>query len=70
MRTVLLRMAIDTISETSTDYSSSNFFSKKQEISEVMQAELNERLKKDVRVEVVFFQLRSIDLPDEFELAL
>ena len=35
-----------------------------------MKKNLNERLQKDLNCEVVFFQLRSIDLPDSYELAI
>ena len=35
-----------------------------------MYKELNDRIKKEVHCEVVFFQLRSIDLPDPYELAI
>jgi hypothetical protein len=35
-----------------------------------MKSGLDERLKKDLFCEVVFFQLRSIDLPDPYELSI
>lgn len=44
MKNVLLRVAIDSISDTATRYSSSNFFVNRSQISDVMQSDLNERL--------------------------
>jgi regulator of protease activity HflC (stomatin/prohibitin superfamily) len=70
MKEVLLRVAIDSISDTATKFSSLDFFTKRSLISDLMQKELNERIKKDMNCEVVFFQLRSIDLPDAYENAI
>lgn len=44
MKNVLLRVAIDSISDTSTRYSSANFFVNRSSISDVMQADLDDRL--------------------------
>ena len=35
-----------------------------------MFTQLNDRLRKDVFVEVVFFQLKSVNLPDDYENAI
>lgn len=35
-----------------------------------MLSQLNERLQRDVFVEVVFFQLKSVNLPDDYENAI
>lgn len=63
-------MAIDSISDVAALYSSYDFFAERSSISQNMKDELNRRLKKDVFVEVIFFQLRRIDLPDEYENAI
>lgn len=70
MKNILLRMAIDSISDTATTYSSYEFFIKRDEIAQKMQAELDLRLQTDLHCRVVFFQLRSIDLPDDYENAI
>jgi hypothetical protein len=70
MNPVLLRTAIDQISETATEFNAYDFFTKRTQISAEMKAKLDTRLRQDMYSEVVFFQLRSIDLPDDYELAL
>jgi regulator of protease activity HflC (stomatin/prohibitin superfamily) len=70
MKTVLLRIALDSISDTGTDYRAIDFFTKRAEISVQMKADLNKRLQSYMFTEVVFFQLRSIDLPDNYELSI
>jgi hypothetical protein len=70
MKPVLLRMAIDSISETATEFSAFDFFTKRTLISDTMKQRLDARLRVDMYTQVVFFQLRSIDLPDDYELAL
>lgn len=66
----MLRLAIDTISETSTEYTANYFFTNKQAISTDMSESLANRLAKDIDVDIVFFQLLSIDLPDQYETAI
>lgn len=70
MQNILLRIAIDSISDTSTGFSSFEFFTMRTNISEKMQHDLDARLKTDVHCKLVFFQLRSIDLPNDYEDAI
>ena len=70
MKNILLRVAIDSISDTSTLYSSYDFFTTREKIGQQMKTDLNTRLKNDLYSEVVFFQLRSIDLPNDYEDAI
>lgn len=70
MKTVLLRIALDSISDTGTQYRAIDFFTQRTDISEKMKTQLNTRLNKDINAEVVYFQLRSIDLPDQYELSI
>lgn len=70
MKSILLRVAIDSISDTSTNYSSYDFFTTREEIGYKMKNDLDMRLKSDLYSEVVFFQLRSIDLPNDYEDAI
>lgn len=70
MKTVLLRIALDSISDAGTMYKAIDFFTIRQDISATMKDILNKRLQKDLNVEVIFFQLRSIDLPDQYELSI
>ena len=52
------------------DYKAEDFFFKRSVINVDMAAQLNQRLKDDLYSEVVYFQMRSIDLPDAYELAI
>lgn len=70
MSKILLRVAIDSISDTATNYSSYDFFSMRDQIALRMESDLNTRLRTDLFSEVVFFQLRSIDLPNAYEDAI
>jgi regulator of protease activity HflC (stomatin/prohibitin superfamily) len=69
-KNILLRVAIDSISDTSTNYSSLQFFTDREDIGRNMSQDLNTRLLKDLYSSVVFFQLRSIDLPNDYEDAI
>jgi hypothetical protein len=51
----MLRLAIDTISETSTEYTANFFFTNKQAISNMMSESLAARLNRDIDVDIVFF---------------
>ena len=67
----MLRLAIDTISNSANKFSANDFFStKKSEIIVVMKSQLDKRLRQDVNIEIVFFQLLSIDLDDRYEKAI
>lgn len=70
MKNILLRVAIDSISDTSTLYTSYDFFTTRESIGQKMKEDLNTRLTNDLYSEVVFFQLRSIDLPNDYENAI
>jgi hypothetical protein len=70
MKSILLRKAIDSISDTATGYSSYEFFTMRTEISKKMYEDLDDRLINDVFCKVVFFQLFSIDLPNDYEDAI
>mmetsp|Transcript_17226 Transcript_17226/g.12301 ORF Transcript_17226/g.12301 Transcript_17226/m.12301 type:complete len:191 (+) Transcript_17226:37-609(+) len=67
---ILLRVAIDSISRTSTYYNASYFFSDKLQIIDVMQREMQMQMEKEVYIEVIFFQLLSIGLPTAYEGAI
>lgn len=54
-RTIMLRMAVDTVSATSTLFNADQFFTNKSYISQVMETQLNDTLKDKVDVMVVFF---------------
>lgn len=66
-KTILNRVVLDVISDTSTLYSSNDFFTKRQEIQEKMKLDLQTQVLLKTYHEVVFFQLRSLSLPDAFE---
>lgn len=70
MKTVLLRIALDSISDVGTMYRAIDFFTIRKDISAKMKEILDKRLQRDLNVEVVFFQLRSIDLPDAYEQSI
>lgn len=55
MKNILLRMAIDSISDTSSGFSSYDFFTMRTNISRRMQDDLDARLQQDVHCKVVFF---------------
>lgn len=55
MKKILLRMAVDSISDTSTLYTSYDFFTFRELISAKMKDDLNQRLTTDLYSEVVFF---------------
>jgi regulator of protease activity HflC (stomatin/prohibitin superfamily) len=70
LETIVLRVAIDSISDTSTRFTAYDFFAKRMTINAAMIVELAENLKKNAHVELVFFQLKRIDLPDAYEDAI
>jgi hypothetical protein len=57
MKSILLRVAIDSISDTSTIYTSYDFFTKRDTIAERMKIDLGSRLGTDLYSELVFFQV-------------
>lgn len=66
-RLILIRVIIDVISETASRFSSTDFFSKRSEIHKAMKDDLKQQILANTYHEVVFFQLRSLSLPDSFE---
>lgn len=63
-KTILNRVILDTISDTSTLYTSNDFFTLRAAIQEKMKHDLVENVYKKTYHQVVFFQLRSMNLPD------
>ena len=66
-KAILTRVILDIISETSTKYTSNDFFTKRSEIQKKMKADLQQNVLDQTWHEVVFFQLRSLSLPDQYE---
>lgn len=70
-KTYLLRTTVDAISDVATRYPSAEFFTKRTPISQAMQEELHKAISGPAAfMDVVFFQLRSVDLPDRYEDAI
>jgi regulator of protease activity HflC (stomatin/prohibitin superfamily) len=69
-KTFLLRTAIDAISDVATRYPSVEFFTKRMPISLDMQKELEFSFNEQAYMNIKFFQLRSVDLPDKYEDAI
>jgi len=61
---------VDAISDAATKFSAFEFFTERAKISAQMEESLQETLSKTVYTDVVFFQLRSVDLPDDYEKAI
>ena len=66
-KTILNRVILDAISDTSTLYTSNDFFTQRAAIQNKMKSDLIEQVYKKTYHQVVFFQLRSLNLPDAFE---
>lgn len=67
---VLIDLSIDLINKVANNYTAYNFFVNRAEIGNDMQLKLDEVLSKTVFCKVKFFQLKDVDLPDEFENAI
>jgi regulator of protease activity HflC (stomatin/prohibitin superfamily) len=67
---ILNRVVVDSISDTSVQFTSNDFFVNRSIIQHKMQEDLKERVSSSTWHEVVFFQLRSLNLPDELELEI
>ncbi|KAL4493157.1 hypothetical protein ABPG72_003242 [Tetrahymena utriculariae] len=63
-------IAVNTLTQTATYYTAYNFFVDIQKIGVKMQEELNDVFKKNCFASIEFFQLRSVDLPNQFEEAI
>jgi len=66
-KAILNRVILDVISDTATLYTSNDFFTRRTEIQAQMKADLKSKVIQSTFHEVVYFQLRSISLPDLFE---
>jgi regulator of protease activity HflC (stomatin/prohibitin superfamily) len=66
-KNILNRVIIDVISDTASIYTSNDFFTNRSIIQQKMQEDLVQKVKAATWHEVVFFQLRSLSLPDAFE---
>ena len=64
---ILNRVVLDIISDTATEFSSNDFFTKRSEIQVKMKQDLQLKVLSDTWHEVEFFQLRSLSLPDAYE---
>ena len=64
---VLNRVVLDVISDTSTLYSSNDFFTKRAIIQKKMKDALKSQISERTWHDVVYFQLRSLSLPNAFE---
>lgn len=67
---ILSRVIIDVISDTATGYKASGFFEKRSQIQKQMKADLEAQISARTWHDVVFFQLRSLSLPQAFESAI
>ena len=66
-KAILNRVVLDVISDTSTLYTSNDFFTKRSQIQKKMEDDLHVKVLNSTWHEVVFFQLRSLSLPPAFE---
>lgn len=64
------KIAIDILTDVATQYVASEFFFAKEKISGAMQKSLNETFSQFCFATVDYFQLKSIDLPDKYEVAI
>ena len=65
-----MKIAIDILTDTSTTYTATRFFFDKEIISGDMQKKLNATFAEECFATVDYFQLKSIDLPDDYEKAI
>ena len=65
-----MKVAIDILTDTSTAYTATRFFFDKEAISMDMQKQLNATFANECFSTVEYFQLKSIDLPDDYERAI
>jgi regulator of protease activity HflC (stomatin/prohibitin superfamily) len=66
-KAILTRVILDIISDTSTKYTSNDFFTRRSVIQQAMTEDLRAQVLAQTWHEVRFFQLRSLALPDEYE---
>lgn len=69
-KTPCKKIAIDILTDVATQYVASQFFFAKEKISASMQQALNQTFAQYCYATVDYFQLKSIDLPDKYEVAI
>lgn len=69
-KTPCKKIAIDILTDVATQYVASQFFFAKEKISASMQLALNQTFSQFCYATVDYFQLKSIDLPDKYEVAI
>lgn len=69
-KTPCKKIAIDILTDVATQYIASQFFFDKEKISADMQKSLNTTFAQYCFATVDYFQLKSIDLPDKYEIAI
>lgn len=67
---IMILITVDVINKVSNNYTAYDFFIYRSEISGVMESSLKTRLNTDMGVNIKFFQLKDVDLPDSFEEAI
>lgn len=67
---VLSYVARDILTDVSTEYNAFEFFSNRTNIGDRMSTQLRTIYERDYFASVVFFQLKDVDLPDQFEHAI
>eukprot|EP00359_Climacostomum_virens_P001084 CAMPEP_0204900072 /NCGR_PEP_ID=MMETSP1397-20131031/2243_1 /ASSEMBLY_ACC=CAM_ASM_000891 /TAXON_ID=49980 /ORGANISM="Climacostomum Climacostomum virens, Strain Stock W-24" /LENGTH=226 /DNA_ID=CAMNT_0052068143 /DNA_START=223 /DNA_END=903 /DNA_ORIENTATION=+ len=67
---IIQSVALDTLTDSATNYTAYDFFMNRAKIGADMQFQLNVFLSERAYSNVEFFQLRSVDLPDGFEEAI
>lgn len=69
-RRTMINYSVDLLTDVATSYTAYQFFMERALIGAKMHERLNATLSNKVFVTVQFFQLRDVDLPDPFELAI
>lgn len=69
-RTPWIKIAIDILTDAATQYNASQFFFDKEKIQQYSQQQLNMTFAEQWFATVEYFQLKSIDLPDKYEIAI
>ncbi|CAI2376866.1 unnamed protein product [Moneuplotes crassus] len=65
-----MKIAIDILTDVATQYKASQFFFDKEKITFAMQKAVNKTFAQYCFATVDYFQLKSIDLPDKYEIAI
>ncbi|CAI2377437.1 unnamed protein product [Moneuplotes crassus] len=65
-----MKIAIDILTDVATQYKASQFFFDKEKITHSMQTAVNKTFAQYCFATVDYFQLKSIDLPDKYEVAI